>query len=607
MNQVRSQKASRCGVFAFLHAKSVSIPLNSGRMYLNRKVQIIVKCKWQYVIAFLGLIPLVFFCCFYLLSGYETLAEWYTGMNNRFYHHEYWKDAFFTIDTKKQGNIFCVLGLAVAIPLQYHLVRRLRKPGELLKTQVSGWDILVAGLCILTGTVAWIWGYSLVHQGFDEVFSAVNCASLPPFQTLSYYMLPNNHILFNVLNGTLFHFAGDKVFTGKLISLVCYWGIIIIVFAWLSGIIKNRLLLFTATVVISLQFPTWGFGFQARGYELYSLAEWFSFFAIVRYINSKNSQWLYYYTLAGVTGYLCIPSFLYFHAACLLFGLFWAIRSGNVDAKFWRAQLIITAVAFLTYLPAICFSGRHALMGNPYVTAQIATAQQFYDQGIDMFGAYLNFYTSQFTKDHAAIDRVLFLAPLALFIFYRNRMAVLGGFFYLGMWLTCIVIAFIMKIYPIDRTMGGHISISLGLAVYFSYLLLQKLTGPLKAALAGNIILIAALIALGIRFGIGNQTNVKAGLYNNDINIKYDLLKREGIDFIPKGSSIAFSDECFYWYYLFKLRGDTISRCMSGNEQYFVRFGLDPLPVSYMHKYVVVKTVFKYKIIAVPYEIYKKK
>jgi len=249
----------------------------------------------------------------------------------------------------------------------------------------------------------------------------------------------------------------------------------------------------------------------------------------------------------------------------------------------------------------------HALAGNPYVSAQITTAQQFYDKGIDTFGMYLNFYTSEFTKDHAVIDWVLFFAPLALLIFYKNRLAVWGGFFFLGMWLSCILLAGLMKIYPIDRTIGGHLSISLALTIYFFYLLLQKLPGLLKTELVGHTIFIAGLVALGIQFGIGNEANVRAGLYNNDINIKYDLLKHGGIDLIPQGSTVGFSNECFYWYYLCSLRGDKVSQCPSGNEAYIVRFRLDPFPVPDTDKYVLVKTVYKYRVIAVGYDIYERK
>jgi hypothetical protein len=45
---------------------------------------------------------------------------------------------------------------------------------------------------------------------------------------------------------------------------------------------------------------------------------------------------------------------------------------------------------------------------------------------------------------------------------------------------------------------------------------------------------------------------------------------------------------------------------MSGNEQYYVRYSIDPFPVEYSGKYTLVKSVFKRTITAVSYEIYKR-
>jgi hypothetical protein len=171
------------------------------------------------------------------------------------------------------------------------------------------------------------------------------------------------------------------------------------------------------------------------------------------------------------------------------------------------------------------------------------------------------------------------------------------------MWITCIMLAFVMRIYPIDRTMIGHISITLGLTIYALYLILEKLKRPVFA----EAILALSLIGIGVYVFKGNRTNVSAGLYNNDIDIKYNLLKTEGINFIPKGSSIGFSDECFYWYYLCQLRGDKVMQCPIGNEQYMVVFKSDVFPAPDPEKYVLVKTVFKYGVIATGYDIYKRR
>jgi hypothetical protein len=530
---------------------------------------------------------------------------WYLKMNDCFYGQKYWQDNFFGPNTKQQGNIFCITGLMVCGLLLYLLHRQWKKPVEALTLRLAKQNIGYISVCMLLGTAAWVWGNSLVHQSFDEVFSAVNCASLPPFQTLSYYMLPNNHILFNLLNSVLFIFADDKVFTGKLISLACYLGTILVIFSFGEGFVKNKLLLTVITVVLALQFPVWGFGFEARGYALYTFMAWLAFYCLVQYTRTNYRQWLYYYAVAVIAGYWCLPTFLYFHSAILIFGLFWTVYTRAWDISFWKVQIIIVSVVFLLYLPAICFSGIHALAGNPYVSGHIITLKEFYTGSKVAFNNYLSFFTSNFTQ-HDSVDTAVFLLPLCLLCFYKNRMAVLCGLFYLAMWSSCIGVAYIMKIYAIDRALSGHISISFGLTIYILYLILQKLNKVIKSPLLTDTVLIILLVLQGTRFGIGDKVNASFALYNNDINIKYDLIVYEGVDSIPKGSTIAFSDECFYWYYQCRRRGFIVNKCISGNEQYFVRLSSELLPGGYAKRYRLIKTVFKHGITAVSYEIYKK-
>jgi hypothetical protein len=565
-----------------------------------------VTSKWLLAPACLATMAVAGFCCFYLLSDYNYLVAWYFKLNNCFYARAHWQSNFFGPGTKQQGNLFCIAGLVLCLLMLYLLVWRLKKPAEALTLRLPKQYLWVMPVCLLAGAAAWLWGNSLVHQGFDEVFSAVDCASLPPFQTLSYYMLPNNHILFNTLNSVLFGFADDQVFTGKLISLACYCGTILVMFFWVAGIVKNKVLLIIITVVMALQFPVWGFGFEARGYALYTFTAWLAFFTLMRYVQNNNRQWLYYCTVTIVAGYWCLPAFLYFHSALILFGVFWMVYARTWDSRFWKMQMIIVLAVFILYLPAICFSGIHALIANQYVSGHIHTLAEFYTRSKGTLETYLSFYTASFTKQHHLGDVVIFVLPLTLFCFYRNRMAVLCGFFYLAMWSSCIILAYVMEVYPIDRAMSAHFSVSLGLTIYALYLAFQKLNETVKVPGVTHTVLIILLVLQGVRFGAADEANVSPALYNNDINSKYELIVHQGIDSIPKGSTIAFSDECFYWYYQCKLRGYPVNKCISGNEQYFVRLSSEVLPAGYAKRYKLIKTIFKRGITAVSYEIYKK-
>jgi len=554
-----------------------------------------IMSKWFLALAMIIVMAIIVFCGYYFFSDYHYLVKWFLQTNNCFYRHNYWTRDFFTADVKKEGDMFCVAGFLLGVVTLYIIGKQFRQASASFSIKITRPDIYAILVCLVLCTFAWIWGNSLVHQGFDEVFSAVNCASLPPLQVLSYYMLPNNHILFNFLNSVLFHFAPDKVLTGKLISLVCYWGIIIAVFYFLSQFIKDRLLVIIATLVICFQFPVWGFGFEARGYEFCNLSSWVSFLAVINYAIGKQVKWLYLLSLFSIIGYFTIPTFLCFHIGVLLFGVIWMLIAKSFDKKFWLSQLFVSAFVYLLYLPAICFSGLQAFTANRYVTATTFTFQAFYKEGLNIFTDYLNYYSSNFILGHNIADLILFLLPLALFLFYKNKVNLLLASFYVAIWLSCITVAYAMKIYPIDRSMGAQINISLALSMYALYLMLFKPGGLLRKRIVINGLMVVFLLALGIHFGIKNQERVNIWLYHNNINDKYDILTHQGIDLIPAGSSVACSDECFYWYYFCQKKGCIVSKCGQDNEQYYIRLNTDPLPAA-GKKYILYRTIGDYEM-----------
>ncbi|MGZ3873322.1 MAG: hypothetical protein ACXVJD_10410, partial [Mucilaginibacter sp.] len=263
----------------------------------------LTKSKGLAFLGYAGLMLSLLFCVIFLLTDYNRLSHWYIGLGQTFYRLHFWRVDFFTPETKKDGNLFCIAGLLACVILLAFLYRRRQQ--EKVNPRLNHRNLLPAIFLILSGIAAWWCGNSLVRPAFDEVFSAVNCAALPPFQALSYYMLPNNHILFNLLNGLFFHFAPDKVFTGRLISLACYLSLIALMFSWLLNLFKNGFLAVAATLALMLQFPVWGFSFQARGYELCTLAAWLAFFALSRYSLFNSARWLNIYVAACVTGYWC--------------------------------------------------------------------------------------------------------------------------------------------------------------------------------------------------------------------------------------------------------------------------------------------------------------
>jgi len=525
-------------------------------------------------------LALVFaFCAFYLFTGYYHLVNWYNGLNDCYYKKDSWTTNFFTNKLKDQGNVFCITGMLIAVVGGFYVKRYIDQKKRVLPEQVVitvKWiDVALAGVLLLVTTIAWLWGSSLVYPSNDEVFSAVNCAGIHPFQTMSYYMLPNNHILFNLINSIVFHSYGDKVASGRVISLVCYWGIALVSFSWLKSLLRNRWLALIAAVALCFQFPIWGFGAQARGYELLALMEWGAFISLFKYLFSGEPKWLHIYVVACGLGYFTVPSFLSFHLGICLFALLYQAFSRSLDVRFWKFQAAGMLFVFLLYLPCLCFSGRGAMVGNQFIMAY-QTRAEFLASIVPMAQNYLDYLFFNLITPNHELDFLLFLLPLCLLFFRKNKFAMSIGLFYIAMWVAVILLTVKMKIFPFDRSLTGQFSISLCIIVYTVYLLLTSLSEKIKLLFIGQILFSLFLILLIANYIKNGKDNMNHYLCHFQVNVWYDLMLRDCVRAVPPGSSIAFSDESFYLRYLFTQNGYKTSKCTSGGEAYFVQSKDDP-------------------------------
>jgi hypothetical protein len=565
---------------------------NGGKRYLLSFMKIcnvfvriicIIKVNRIATIGFAFLALAILFCLSFLLAGYCQLSHWYVSGSSVFYREDFWRKAFFTPATKTYGNLFCIGGLLASVILFFLLARHKHKEKPSIRFNFS--TRIPVCFLVICGMFAWLWGSNMVRPAFDEVFSAINCAGLSPFYTVSYYMLPNNHILFNFINGMVFHFATDKVFTGRLISLVCYLGIIIIMYIWLVSLLKNNFVAVVITLLLMLQFPTWGFSFQARGYELCSLAAWLAFFALTQYRLLGNDRGLKLYVIACIAGYWCIPVFLYFHIACMIFAIISANRKEKSAANFWKAQLVIILVVFLLYLPALCFSGLPALIANKYVSVQSQSPQIFSYNLQITFKSYLESFSGNFNSQNHLGAGLLFFIPLTLFGFYTNKSALLLGKFFISMWVAWLLVTGIIRIFSPDRIIGAQLSISLAISCYTLYLLAEAAIRKIRL----RIFLLTVIFGLLIFYFIGSdRDNVNYRLYQNDTNADFTRI-HQGFELIAHGKSIGFSDECFYWRYLYQKRAGTIAGTTPELPQFYIRSKSDSLP--YKYRYYLLKSI----------------
>ena len=517
---------------------------------------------WCALAFFTGM--LVYSIC-YLCGEYNTLVRWFYSLNDCFYLRNEWTQHFFTPGVKSSGNYYTAIGAVLSLAGIIISWRKIRmyKPDAYPYSPGTG-NVLWIVLVLVAAVSLWLWGNSLVKPGFDEVFSAVNASGDHPFHTWSYYMLPNNHVLFNVINGILFRPVADKVFTGRVVSLLAYMALATMVFHWFARTWQHRVQAFLATLVIIAHLPAWGFAFQARGYELYLLAEWAAFISLFQYHETKSKSRLLLHTVAIVTGYATIPSFMYFHGALLCYSLWFQVRNG-MDFAYWKYQLAGIGSVFLFYLPVIGFSGLSALAENRYVAKGSQTITAFVPVLYDTILSYLKTVFAGVLSAHYQLSYILFLLPLLLF-FSRSRQLSRKAIFFVLLWGVFIGMALVMKRYPFPRNLFGHLSISLALALLVvreacvRFPKIQTATRPLFSLL---------LVGMLVYFTRDNKKNIDTILYGNNVNADYAVLEN-GFKPLPLHGTIGCTDANFYFYYFLKQQGYTISKCMQGTEDYLV-------------------------------------
>ncbi|MCD6013672.1 MAG: hypothetical protein K0Q79_3534 [Flavipsychrobacter sp.] len=537
----------------------------------------------------------VIFCCFYLLSDHDKLAAWYINLNNCFYHAPTWSTDFFTPGIKSDGNVYCSLGILIAVAGSIYTLKQIKKnklPGTNLVFTLSYADLICTGVCIIICACLWQWGNRSALPAFDEAFSAQHVADIHPLQGVSYYMLPNNHIFFNLLNNILFRYATDKVLTGRIISLIAYCSVIVSLYFIFKSLFKFWWMSLLACITLSLQFFVWGFSFQARGYEVYLLAEWGMIASLFGFLQSDKKGWLHINTLCVIIGYFCLPSFLYFHTAQLLFMLLYSLFYKKATAQFWKYQLMAILFTFLCYLPVLLFSGVESITHNDYVTPRYQTMAVFWeDLSSPVFKAYLSHIYSDLRIGTFDITLFLLFSPLLLLLARKNKALASAGLFYLCMLLSYIIIAAVMKRMPFERNLAGHYSVSLAML----FLLIYWLSGLLTFRAIQSVVVPVVLVIFGVHFATTNEKLLKETLYEYNVNEMYRF-HQDRLNIIPAVSTVGFSDAEFYSYCICRRNGCIVKKCPDGNEAYYVTQDNEGYPTWLNNNYQLLHKVYNYEI-----------
>jgi hypothetical protein len=540
--------------------------------------------NWLWLIpAFFGL-AIIGFCIYYLIHSRNELREQYLSFVHCMYREPLWELGFFNQETKDAGNIHALIGLgAGCVLIVWSWISRRRLAFSFRGAGVFAREHLMPlGALVFITIVLWTWGNAASVPAYDEVFSAVNCANVHPVQTVAFYMLPNNHILFNLINNLVFHPFYDKVFTGRIISGLCQVIFAIAVYWWLYKKLNHKGYAALYTTLLLLQFPIWGFSFQARGYAPYLLCAFVSLIATEQYLLTHGRRWLFILALTTIAGYCIMPSFMFWHFGLLLISIGWFIRERRFDMPFLKAQILAGICIYCFYLPGICYSSLANFTDNQYVKALDVPFSKFWEQFSERINATIQFSFGGDIDATNYLYTALFYAPFWITpLLVRKR----AGFVLIAnvcLWAAFLLLQLKFRHYPFMRNMMAHVGISF-LALLLSLHFILQWVGQrvnLKLVLPVGTVLFCAVAATHfVRF---MTHHVNDSLYFYDAKTGYDQ-PIATIAKIPVTDKVWCSDQSFYLQYLLECRGSNASHCMDAGQTYFItdrNEGIPPVPVG---------------------------
>lgn len=490
-------------------------------------------------------VPLVavVYAVWYWSSDHQQLTAFYRQLNPDFYKATNWSSVFFTAEVKSAGNWWCLAAVIASAGWAF-LAWKSRLPHIPKLKFTKNQSLVYAGIAV-AGIILSLIANIHTNYGTDEVFSALNFASLPSFQCASYYVLPNNHILFNLINGigSTIHF--NLVESGRFLSLICY--VIALCSSWyfLQKWIRSSWLRVLSLLLLALQLHAWGFSGQARGYELVFLLSLLSLFTFWGYWFENKEYLLPLHAGCNVAGMLTVPSYLYWWVGLMLASFLFMIWEKRIDRGYIKAALGSALMTLLVFLPLLTFSGLTSLSHNEYVRPRNANGLDFITDLYDLHyvkGLFNDWFCSgTFT---AGIE-VLCLLCMALVFFYprRDKKYRALGIIWVSMLIAFISMATLMLRTPFNRNLiaQGYLA-EMFILIALGTFVTARLTRIASVLLLSGVIVYSAVI---------NFNRMPSKLYEFDVNSCINKLSACKTPFRPR-CTIWLDDECFYWDYILK-------------------------------------------------------
>lgn len=208
-----------------------------------------------------------------------------------------------------------------------------------------------------------LWGIHKLPLHYDEGYSYMYFSGKGILSSLTFYPLPNNHVLHNILSAVFLKLPLNKIAAMRLDNLFAallsaYY------FFKLAGKYLTINIALLSTVIFSFSYSFLYYNTQSRGYGILLFFSLFAFYCIICLVEGANlKKYLTFYILSCIAGFFSIPSFLYPFLVLnllLLIHLFYRYKVRGIGIIIISSLIIISGVLVL-YTPLLIRNGWKAL------------------------------------------------------------------------------------------------------------------------------------------------------------------------------------------------------------------------------------------------------
>jgi hypothetical protein len=203
----------------------------------------------------------------------------------------------------------------------------------------------------------------------DEAYTYNEYASRPVLDGLSWYTLPNNHLLNTLLIHVATALLGNQRWVVRLPALAAGLGLIPATFAMVARLCGRSPALLAAALVAGSE-PLIDYSTNARGYMIVALMTVLLVVCAERIrtdpSGGRAGEWVAF-TLLPVIGCFAIPVMLYPYGAI---GIWLVVRARGRGLRLDRLALsgvVAGLLAIALYMPALVRTGLARVTANPYV------------------------------------------------------------------------------------------------------------------------------------------------------------------------------------------------------------------------------------------------